>query len=246
MSQSLGAFLQCYKNPYATFKCLESFRRFYPDSTIVLLSDNSYDYSEMGKYFNCIYINSKESISLECQRLDNDSQIRHMKKLIKRVADAYKLCSEDYVMWLEDDILINSKITDTFKYDMNGWCPNHINGNGIYENWINDNPILERDRIYVRNGQGGTVFHKNNIIKYFENDEIVNRVLEKYNYYSFPWNQDFMFSFIAILNGGTIGPYDGHADGYGNSIDPRLCVQHQFKVYYGVEPPEFIKHMVKM
>ena len=36
----LAAIFQCYKNPLATYECLESFRRFYPDSQIVLLSDN--------------------------------------------------------------------------------------------------------------------------------------------------------------------------------------------------------------
>jgi len=60
--QSLGAFLQCYKEPLATYKCLESFRSFYPDSSIVLLSDNGYDYSEMAKHFHCIYIHSNENI----------------------------------------------------------------------------------------------------------------------------------------------------------------------------------------
>ena len=125
--QSLGAFLQCHKNPCATFKCLESFRKFYPDCTLVLLSDNSYDYTEMGKYFNCIYINSSDSLSLQCQYLDVSLRIDHMKKLIKRVCNAYRLIKEDYVMWLEDDVLLKGKITNTFEYDMNGQSFNNIN-----------------------------------------------------------------------------------------------------------------------
>ena len=61
-TQEFGAYLQCHKNPYATYKCLESFRKFYPDNTVVLLSDNGYDYTEMAKYFRCIYIHSDENI----------------------------------------------------------------------------------------------------------------------------------------------------------------------------------------
>ena len=61
-TQEFGAYLQCYKNPYATYKCLESFRTFYPDNTIVLLSDNGYDYTKMAEYFKCIYIHSNENI----------------------------------------------------------------------------------------------------------------------------------------------------------------------------------------
>jgi len=44
----LAAIFQCYKNPLATYECLESFRRFYPDSQVVLYSDNGYDYIEMA------------------------------------------------------------------------------------------------------------------------------------------------------------------------------------------------------
>jgi len=39
---SLGAFLQCYKCPMATYKCIESFRKNYSENTLVLLSDNGY------------------------------------------------------------------------------------------------------------------------------------------------------------------------------------------------------------
>jgi hypothetical protein len=53
--QTLGAMLQCYKNPYATYKCIESFRQHYPDSTIVIISDNGYDYTKLAEHFNCIY-----------------------------------------------------------------------------------------------------------------------------------------------------------------------------------------------
>ena len=60
---NIGAYLQCYKNPYATFKCLESFRTHYPHGTIVLLSDNGYDYTNMARHFDCIYIHA-ESLPL--------------------------------------------------------------------------------------------------------------------------------------------------------------------------------------
>jgi hypothetical protein len=52
----IGAYFQCYKQPYATYKVLESYRKYYPTETIVLLSDNGYNYEKMAKHFNCIYI----------------------------------------------------------------------------------------------------------------------------------------------------------------------------------------------
>jgi hypothetical protein len=81
MSQPFGAYLQCHKQPLATYKCLESFRNNYPDSTVILLSDNGYDYSEMANFFGCIYIHENENIWL--------TVIKHLIKIgvynIKRI-----------------------------------------------------------------------------------------------------------------------------------------------------------------
>ena len=79
---NIGAYLQCYKNPYATYKCLESFRKFYPTSTVVLLSDNGYDYSKMAEYFNCIYIHSDENLVLIYDNLGTEGALVNSKKLV--------------------------------------------------------------------------------------------------------------------------------------------------------------------
>jgi hypothetical protein len=112
LSPPFGVYLQCHKNSYATYKCLESLRSFYPDCTVVLLSDNGYDFSEMAKHFNCIYVHENENLWLTFKDLDSGEHIINSQKLIKRVYDAFKLCKEDYVMWLEDDVIFNDKIRD--------------------------------------------------------------------------------------------------------------------------------------
>jgi len=71
----IGAYLQCYKNPYATYKCLESFRKIYPHSTVVLLSDNGYHYMEMAKHFKCIYIHKYDKATFIHKNFENDSHI---------------------------------------------------------------------------------------------------------------------------------------------------------------------------
>ena len=242
--QSLGAFLQCHKNPYATFKSLESFRQFYPDSTVVLISDNGYNYSEMAKHFNCIYIHSNENLQFVFNNLaTNDLKINHMKQLSERVKECFKLCKEEYIIWLEDDVIVTDKITDTFNYDMNGCCPNNINHIDMHE-LKNDFSCIDPNKIYIRNGHGGTVFHKNNFIRYLENKEILNKLLDRYYVYRGPWEQDFIFSMITILNNGTIGPYKGQGDCYGNMLSPHLCVQHQYKKHYGQPLPIELIHLL--
>lgn len=134
MSKSLGAYFQCYKNPFATYKCIKSFRKFYPNNTIVLLSDNGYNYSEMAKYFNCIYIHEYDNAKFIHDNMEDGSHIINSNKLIERIKKVFNLIQEDYVMWLEDDVVINNIITDDFHYDLNGFCPNEIPINQLQNN----------------------------------------------------------------------------------------------------------------
>jgi len=103
-----------------------SFRNFYPNSTVVLLTDNGYDYTEMAKYFNCIYIHSNENLLFIYNEVECDGKYYNSFKLIERVVNAFTLCKEEYIIWLEDDVHIHNKINDTFKYHINGVCPNRF------------------------------------------------------------------------------------------------------------------------
>jgi hypothetical protein len=242
MSQSFGAYLQCYKNPLATYKCLESFRYFYPNSTIVLLSDNGYDYTEMANHFHCTYIHENENIWLTHKNMDDGSHIINSKKLINRIQKAFSLISEEYVMWLEDDVSINSKITDTFRYDLNGFSPNQFQIEELKKKYI----FLDSNKIYKFNGHGGSVFHKENFLHYLKNEEVINDILLNWKKYKFPSDlgQDYFFSAIITLNRGTIGTYEGHYDWF-NEKNIHICVQHQYKIWYNKEMPSELRYLYK-
>jgi hypothetical protein len=242
--QSLGAFLQCYKSPMATYKCLESFREHYPDSTIVLLSDNGYNYENMAKHFNCIYIHSDENVSLCNKNLVGTKYIENVNKIIDRFTRAFNLITEDYVMWLEDDVTINGMVIDIFKYDINGFCPNRYSETmikGLQQTY----PFITNNKIYRWSGHGGSVFHRENALRYFENKDIINDVLLNWKKYNLTDDicHDFFISLLVNLNDGTIGSYYGHADGY-NGMDKSIAVQHQYKVWYSVDMPSELRHLV--
>jgi len=244
MTQSFGAFFQCYKNPYATYKCLESFRRHYPDNTIVLLSDNGYNYTEIANHFNCIYIHSDENVPLCNKHLDNDKYIENVHKIVEKFKKAFLFIKEDFVMWLEDDVSINDKITDIFRYDINGFCPNSYNENMI--NGLNQKyEYIKKGNIYRWCGQGGSVFHKTNILKYFENKDIINDVLINWQKYNLTEDisHDYFISLLVNLNNGTIGPYEGHNDGF-DGLHPEIKIQHQYKVWYNKPFPEELQSIV--
>lgn len=245
MTQSFGAYLQCHKQPYATYKCLESFRNFYPDNIIVLLSDNGYDYTEMAKYFNCIYIHENENVWLTHKNMDDGSHIINSKKLIKRIQYAFSLITEDYIMWLEDDVSINNNIIDTFKYDLNGWSPNHFLDFQIAE-LQKTYKFLDNEKIYRFNGHGGSVFNKKNFLDYLKNETIIDDILVNWKQYKFPTDlgQDYFFSLIITLNKGTIGEYIGHYDFY-NGKNDNIIVQHQYKVWYNIPLPDELIHLCR-
>jgi len=253
--QTIGAYFQCYKNPHATYETLKSFRTFYPNSTVVLVSDNGYDYTNMAKYFNCIYIHQTENIPYTI-RLDTDpinrsnvsySTIFCTKEdflqkghnLIKRIVDVFTLFTEDYVIMLEDDICVNNIITDTFKYDLNGYCPNTFQKRCIFELSKKYN-TLDNTKTYVFSGHGGSVYNKNSLLKCLENKEIIDDILINWEKYYFDeLCCDLFFSLLLTINGNTIGPYNGHND------SPGAIIQHQFKKYYGKKIPEELEHLVK-
>jgi hypothetical protein len=243
-SQPFGIYLQCHKQPVATYKALESARKFYPNCTIILLSDNGYNYSKMACLFNCIYIHDNENLWLTYKEFETGGHIINSHKLLQRTANAFKLCKEDYVMWLEDDVSINGKIIDTFKYDINGYCPNRFLDFQIKELQIKY-PFLKNDVVYNFSGHGGSVFHKENIIKYFNNKLIIDDILSNWITYKFPSDlgHDFLFSLTVLLNQGTIGSYQGHADWF-YGINNNITVQHQFKELYNKTIPDFIRELI--
>ena len=245
MNQDFGAYLQCHKNPLATYKCLESFRSFYPNSTIVLLSDNGYDYTTMAEHFNCIYIHEYENVWLTCWNIDDLSHnVQNSYKLINRMNKVFSCIKEEYVMWLEDDVSINGKIQDVFNYDLNGFSPNRFLDfqiDELYKKYT----FLNKNNIYLFNGHGGSVFYKNTFLHYLKNQEIIDDILYNWKNYKLPTSlgQDYFFSLIITLNKGTIGSYLGHADCSGYKNDA-IIVQHQYKVWYNIEMPTELQKYV--
>lgn len=233
---SLGAYLQCYKNPYATYKCLESFRTHYPYATIVLLSDNGYNYKEMANHFGCIYIHG-ESIPLLTKI--EEEYITKSYKLIERMEKVFPLIKEDYIMWLEDDVCVNGVIQYNFQYDLNGYCPNQFQ-----TFWKIDKTKYPLNGVYCWSGHGGSVYHKKSFLKYVSNKEVIQDILVNWKKYNLTVDicHDFFWSLIITLQGGTVGPYKGHADCY--EKNDAIKVQHQYKVWYGVPMPPELSHLV--
>jgi hypothetical protein len=241
---NIDAVFQCYKNPYATYKCLESFKQFYPNSTIILMSDNGYNYTKMAKHFNCIYIHYDNNLETINRSKDNDNVYEWGHKMIERFKNALQFCKEDYVMWLEDDVKVNGHIQSVMKYDLNGYCPHKIPLDSylkLRQDFSLDGLFLNQDKEYRWSGHGGSIFNRKNMLNYFENTYIIDKLLKnwyKYMYFANEIVQDLLFSMIIHLNNGTIGSYIEHNDSYG-------IIQHLYKEYYNKDLPNNIIELIK-
>lgn len=242
MTQTIGAFLPCYKNPLATYNCIEQFRKYYPDNTLVVACDGGYNYTEMCKHFNCIYKHYEKNINAVYTDIDKTDPLR---ELLERIKDCHRLIPEEYVLWLEDDVFVNGRIEDTFKYDINGYCPNKFNTKTI-EALSYKYQHLDLCTEYVWSGHGGSVYKTDSVIRNLQNDVIIDDILHQWRYLNLPTNicYDIFMSLLTILNKGTIGPYNGHIDVVNNVVSVNEPILHQYKALYGMDLPSHLKHFI--
>ena len=266
----LSAYIQCYKNPLATFMCLTSFRTFYPTEEILMVSNNGYDYTEMAKYFNAKYYFEdkvlfnrmqlkKEDFDKACIDYNQDTLIDIFKTVwLDNLIVKFKyMCDElsgDYIIYLEDDVRINRQITTDLHCDLNGFCPNKIG-------WTNQIKLFNTLSItYHRlnsdnmrySGHGGSIYNKHFLKKTLENKELMEDMRENFHKFHLDCGltyvepcQDYCISFLLFLNGGTIGPLSGHVD-CPRDDNVTATIQHQYKKYYNAEHsyPELL-HAIK-
>ena len=205
---TLAAYFQCYKSPCATVEVIRHFRKAYPDSTVYLLSDNGYDYSELAKEYNCIYEHST-IVHGGYPTFNRHEDVLLFMWRFKRALDHIK---EEWIMLLEDDVKVFAALDESkFLATMNGTRA----GNFMYKSeWMDEirkqNPTVEDQPLY--SGWGGTVlnvpfFRKALATDFYTpiHDLWVNKNARLYV-------TDLALSFVCFLNGGTTGPLAEHRE----------------------------------
>jgi hypothetical protein len=241
MTTSIGAYFQCYKNPAATFHALQSFRKSYPDSTVVLLSDNGYNYSKMATYFNAIYIHETENIPVSVGH-DCAAPISSFNRFIMRLQAVLPLIREPYFMMLEDDVIVKQPYTEDFKGVINGNCINYIRAKTFEKIPVYAGPITNR----VYSGHGGSVFNRKDLLDIISNESITTWLIS--NWLSLDLGHrldcDIFLSLLVYISGYTIHPLNQHKDGMHNAA--RAHVLHQYKALYNVEPNELVRSLYSL
>lgn len=210
--------------------CLESFRRFYPDSSVCVVSDGGFDYSRYCESIRAEYtfVSKVSSMGILAFTTQDAALV-----YLKRLWDSFPRMKETHVILLEDDVRVVRRHRVPFQFSVNG-CNHNVR--------LPD-PMVEAltSRGYTGplfyGACGGCVLHKS----FFENIPFseVERVIaqtEMNEFYS-----DQLTSFIALYFGGTIGDYDDFYETFYGDVVPRLVADrvaflHQYKYDYNVEP----------
>ena len=212
---------------------MRRFRAAYPDTTIVLVSDNGYNYSRMAAYFDAIYIHEDTNA---CPYAKTHDKIRvWLERLIKGMG----LIKEDFCMLLEDDVNVVSRYNEPFNGTINGNFVNKIKSSTFKSIHYYKGPT--EDKFYT--GHGGSVFNVKELIKILANTDNCDWLISNWSKIG-PWpsyDSDVMLSLMTLTNGGTVCQLHGHKELYTNSRDlSGAAVIHQCKEYYNSPNDETI------
>jgi len=250
----LDAIFFCYKQPFATYKTLQSFKQYYPDGVVYLISDNGYDYSKMAEYFGCKYLHFNENIypgyAKDYKNLSEKERIENLINFTNIIVKGFLELNKKFVILLEDDVRILGNInTNNLKGSLNGPLINKIPGY-VFDKFNN----VTNSKPEYYNGGGGAIYNRKDFLECINNKIILNKLIEQYLSYNLNSNilcGDQFYSILMILNNKKIelNPYHIETSSF-NINNSNIKVQHQFKYYYNYDykskaSKEDINNMIK-
>ena len=224
----IGVYFQVFNQKKATFETLKSFRKYYPDAPVYLLSDKGDDFSEIARHFNCDYEYSEENIAYwPCKNIPG------WLSRLNKVCEKYYDC--DWILLLEDDVRVRDKIS----YAPRG----HMCGQGGGNNLKRGKQISMKAKKYLWNlfpdleingisGCGGSIFHRQSFIDCYKNIEKYDVEKLKELDKGLSWATDFALTFFFLMNGLLVRRWLDHSDEFAKNYGPASALDHYFKVYY--------------
>jgi hypothetical protein len=243
---TIAGFYQCWKHSAATIQVVKEFRRFYPDSTVYLISDGSHDYGALAKEYNCLYEHGHEATNM----FFNDISL--MRIFFERFRRAMNVIDEEWCMIMEDDIKILDIYDESiFKKEMHGYKEGNFIPS-LLQKYIQLFYPSQTGQL-VFSGFGGTIINVPFFRKIFNDNPI--RHLEfiwtetvNFTNSELSWgkhltrNFDIIMSTLCYVYGGSIGLLEQVRQITENN--PKAVVVHNYKDLYNLEPESEDKHLV--
>lgn len=240
---TIGAFYQCYKQSKAFLHSVRSFRRVYKNSNFYAISDGGFNYSDISKKLKFNFVYDKQIGNGKTTLLDSRESF---KKWLGRLFFVAKNIQEDYLIILEDDVKVLSKVKK-LKFDLNGVNKSERMGENMTKFLKNHGAKIPKDcSNYFYGGCGGAILKKDFVLKNLnpENIDIAMDELSKYldSRHLGHFHSDYWLSILTLYYGGTIGQYSGFCERvrerrifWFKFLLGKISVLHQYKKYYNKE-----------
>jgi len=165
-SLTIDALHFVYKNLAATDAAVESFRKFNPTSTYVVICDGGEDYGELCKKHNCEYIHSP--IHLGYPQNPYGFRKPQLMEYLNRFHSAVSLCRGSHVMIMEDDVHIINDVVVSESDEMlvTENCLRNYFHPTILDFLMKISEDASIDRYYGMGG--GSILHRESFLKAYE------------------------------------------------------------------------------
>lgn len=229
--KQIGFYFNCYKNKFATEKVLSYVRLYYPENPIFLMSDNGDDFQDIAKKYNCYYYYSPINVLggkiINGKKTQCFSNQMCAKEFLKIIQLCLKTINVEYIVLLEDDVLINGVIEKLPKYsggavNSNSFtiCLKHTQDLSKIKNHF---PLMEYT---YWNQAGGSIIHSKTLedcINSTNFDEIC--MFDDYckEGLEFWHTNDILIGFILSINGKS-------SEGWTNTTHSNII--HPYKNFY--------------
>jgi len=147
-------FYHCYKDVPKTALVLEHFRKIYPSAPVRLVSDGGDNFAEVSVRFGCDYRHEKLNIGYPV-----NIPRPMMYEWMRRFLGACEWGSGRWVLLLEDDVLVRSRIKEP-PYPMSGAY--HRQHKWVFEGKLGERVFGKNPNLvnYGWGGGGGTLFDR--------------------------------------------------------------------------------------
>lgn len=113
-----GAYLQVYKDDGNMVETVRSMNNNMPDCEIVVVSDGGDNFEKYKKNHTFQYIHDDYNIGSGASGFSKEN----MKVWLRRMRNAFEITKSDFMIYLEDDVRINSQFTIPEEWTIAGVC----------------------------------------------------------------------------------------------------------------------------